>query len=299
MRKMNCASIRILLLCALTAAFAGGCYFDWSWNTKVWETAEEDLKLSTGGLKALQVETHNGAITLNGAEGADSFDVHVTIKAGGEDEFDAADCLDAVELVNEVEDGVQKLGWKWAVKRKRTWQASVTFDITLPSDLSVEAVTHNGEVRLTGLDSKAVLRTHNGSVIVVDHKETLDAVTHNGRIEADVVGSQVKLVTHNGTVNIDVVTDDVMVETHNGRVLGRLDSKAACSGSLTTHNGSISISLGDGLSADVSGTTDNGRVIVNREMDIRVKKKRHFVGTVGDGGGKLDLETHNGDITVD
>jgi len=121
---------------------------------------------------------------------------------------------------------------------------------------------------------------HNGSVTALNHEGDLSILTHNGEIRSESSSSTIKL------------------ETHNGAIESRVDCHGTLNGDLITYNGSISITIGKGASAEIVGTTSNGRVSVNREMEITVKKKKVIVGRIGSGEGKVELEIHNGSINL-
>ena len=276
---MRFSAIRFLTLSSLPL-LTSGCWCSFSFSPKAWTEASEDLAFGAADTESLRVVSHNGAVTVSADDGADTITAVATIKAGGADEADAELCLAAIELHTPLEGSERVLTWRWIEDKERTWSASVSFDVKIPSILAVKVETHNGAVSVDGTRSKARLVTHNGSVTALNHEGDLLITTHNGEVRSESTSSTITLVTHNGSI-------DSRIECG-----GRLD------GNLTTHNGSISVTLGEGASAKVVGSTSNGRLSVNREMDITVKKKKVIVGQVGTGEGMLEIETHNGSITL-
>ena len=274
-RKWNWA---MLLVCSL-ALSSGGCVITCG-SPAVWQTEEANLSQAASGVEQVEVETHNGAITFTAVEGTDGIAILVTKKAGGANVEDAASCMEAIAIDAAVEGGTYKLGWHWAGLKKSGWQGKVSFEISLPASIDVSGTTHNGGIAVSDMACAARLRTHNGGVTVENHQGQVDAETHNGGISAGSVCSDIRLATHNGGIKCD------------------LSGCEAINGELTTHNGSITVELGDKASAEIVCTTNNGSVSCTCPMDVTVKKKHVLVGKVGEGGGKLEVETHNGSISV-
>ncbi|MHC4643448.1 MAG: DUF4097 family beta strand repeat-containing protein [Planctomycetota bacterium] len=76
-------------------------------------------------------------------------------------------------------------------------------------------------------------------------------------------------------------------------------SLGVCETILTTYNGSINIKTPPNLSATVNLSTHNGSI--NSELPITVigkVSKNRVNGKIGEGLGKLKLETHNGSIKI-
>ena len=296
---MALESLKVLCLCAAAVlpAASGGCCM--TFDSKARVTEERDLTLPMETIETLRIETRNGKIALSGSAGARDAAVHAVVEARGEDEADAARCLEAIRLVTRVEGKTQLLSWEWEGERERTWQASVSFEVSLPARLAVKAESSNGEIVLSGMKSGAVLRTHNGGVEVRGHEGDLEVKTHNGGVDVEAAAPALSLLTHNGRVAAKGEFSRVSIETYNGSIRGVFSGKGPIEGKIGTYNGSIRLSLGDGLAATVAATTDNGRIRVDRDMTFTVRKKAVVVGTIGSGGGKLDIETRNGSVVLE
>lgn len=263
------------------AAIAGlaplGCTFG---GARFWVTDEQTLTLSAASAEALNVTTDNGHITATGVEAADDIVVQVTRRAGGLTPADAQRCLQAIEIVQDATGQTCTLGWRWAGPRPPNWQACVAFDITLPARLRLEAESHNGALRLAGLNAAAELRTHNGRVVVEGHGGPLDAETHNGRIEAEGVTPTLRLVTHNGSIE------------------AALRGGAAPDGEITTHNGSVTLVLDKAAGGRITCKTDNGAIAVDSSLTLEGSPRSAVTVVLGDGPGRLEVRTHNGGIRL-
>ncbi len=297
---MTIEKMRAFCFCLVAAVLTSACVSCFIYSTpKVWVKTEQEFELPASGLESLNVKTHNGNITLTGSAEAESLSVHAVIKAGGRDQADAERCLNAVRLRTDVNGTEQELGVEWIEERERTWQVSVSFEVTLPSRLAVNGLSHNGNVIASSLDSAAALETHNGNVAATGHRGTLSLETHNGDVTAKANAPALSLTTHNGQVSVEAETGELHCVTHNGSVSGELTGAGPLSGKVSSYNGEIRLALGPDLSATIDCSTHNGRIRVNREMKRTVDKKHLLKGTIGDGEGSLDISTHNGSVTLD
>jgi hypothetical protein len=250
------------------------------WTTAWTKPRTEQLQFSAASLSALEARTHNGSIHFMDRPGTEA-NVTVTKKGGGRSLAAAEEALQAVEVFAEdAADGVKRLGWRWKEPKHRGWSAEVDFKIEAPGRLALTAETHNGSVTVDNAQADVIVTTHNGSVQAKARGDKLWAETHNGRIEATYAGGDIKLLTH------------------NGRIVASLDGCEKVQGSITTHNGGVDVGLGETTAAELEARTQNGAI--NCDVPLNAARASHgtFSGTIGQGGGKLDVTTHNGSIRI-
>jgi len=246
----------------------------------VWtDEVPERLALDTSGLENLEVTTHNGPVRFT----ADAGEAYVIAKkkGGGLCHGDALNALEALEVFIEPAGAhTQKIGYRFKGIRAPSWNASVAFEIHAPGGVNLVAGTHNGSVKVVGLQGNLELRTHNGEIRAETTGDTLSAVTHNGGIHAKFAGTSLELQTHNGEVTADLTA------------CGRVD------GSIKTHNGGVEILVGDATSLDIDCHTDNGGITCSAPLEAVKTTKRSLHGKLGGGEGNLAVETHNGGVLV-
>lgn len=261
-------------------ASVGGC----SWGgTNVWtEPATERIDLNAAELRALEVKTHNGAITFDGQPaGTPEAYVTVTKKGGGSNLDQAEAALNAIDVfVEDAGAGTTRIGWKWAQRKRPSWGGSVRFDINAPGEIGLDATTHNGSVKATGVSGDVSLLTHNGPITVDSGGGSLRARTHNGQVDA----------TYNG--------ESIVLKTHNGRVSADLTGCAAVGGSITTHNGGVVVLVGDQISTGLDCRTHNGRINCNAPLQSMQVSRRRLTGRLGASDKQLDVQTHNGSVRI-
>ena len=284
MRK-TLLSTAVTLLCislagCIVVAADGSC---WRWRgPTVWAESTETLTIDTASLEGMVVETHNGAIVVDGqSDGAAHATVTVTKKGGGISQGEAEAALAAIDVyVKPGNNGTTKIGWRWKGVKKPRWRSQVSFEITAPGNLRIDAETHNGRITLENVTADARVVTHNGAVNVDVKNGKLRAETHNGEVVATYAGPEVRL------------------QTHNGRIVADLAGCAEIDGRIITHNGGVQIIVNQNTSADLSCATHNGGISFDFPVPVTKISRTKVTGVLGSGGPPLKITTHNGAIRI-
>ena len=242
-------------------------------------TVQLSAPLSAGSVFAAR--THNGSITIRGGETADcNVTAKIAAQAGSDEE--------AKKLAEETKITLEPFGNKLTARIQQptcimNQSVSVSFDVTLPNQADLELTTHNGAVSITNITGH------------------VDATTHNGRVTAESISGMMKLRTHNGQITCGEISGDMELQTHNGSVEAVCSKSASAVSniSIVTHNGGIDFIAPPNLSAAIEVSTHNGSIDSDFPITIigEVNKKQ-LRGTIGQGQGKLHLETHNGSIKI-
>ena len=176
----------------------------------------------------------------------------------------------------------------------------------------------SGAVTATGVRGALSLETGSGSVTVSDVEGELDVDTGSGAVElTGIRGASVLIDTGSGTVtgsdiespsvHVDtgsggirlerVSSADVMLDTGSGAVnvelLEALDNLMVDTGS-----GSVTLYLPPGLGAEIEAETGSGGIDVEVPVQIRSVKRDHLLGRIGDGRGRINIDTGSGSIRL-
>lgn len=139
----------------------------------------------------------------------------------------------------------------------------VDFTVRVPAGVRLEGSTVNGGIEVAGLRSPVFASTVNGDVRIAT-SAFAEASTVNGDIDA--------------RVGAGTLTEDL---------------------SFSTVNGSIDLAAPAGLNAELEASTVNGEIDSDFEVTVRRSRSRQSMrGTLGSGGGDLDLTTVNGRIRL-
>jgi hypothetical protein len=249
-------------------------------HTQLWETTKQDIQLDGRSVTLLRVRTHNGSVDVRAIDGRRDISVEATIRAGGIDEADAKAALDALEVYAVAAGRTADVGWNWQGPKGRNWSASVSVVIEIPQGICISVKTHNGHVKVAGVDGSAFLETHNGGIAVKNLRGHVSAKTHNGFIRVAADSENMNLKTHNGPVTVTPANDAFrQIRAH-------------------THNGAVELNLPPDASANVHCSSPNGSVQCTPALQNVIKTKRSLNGVIGQGGGGVSLKTHNGDICI-
>ena len=265
----------LLILLAGCSINIGSC----AMRAKYQRTVQLSAPLSPGSSFAAQ--THNGSITITGADVADC-NLTATIIARAATEEDAKKLAEKIKVTLVASDN--KLSTK-IEKPTRLINKSVSINLDV-------AVPNQTDVKLT---------THNGAIIITDITSRLNATTHNGKVTAEQISGTIELRTHNGSVICREISGDTQLKTHNGNVKLYYSEAApsVCDISLITHNGGIDLTAPSNFSGEVDASTHNGSIRTDLPITVVGKvSKRKLTGKIGAGQGKLHLETHNGSIRL-
>lgn len=300
-RIITCLAAGVLAV-AVNGCIVVGSGWGWSsgWSTHWTKEVTQELPLDPVELKAIDVRTHNGAISYAGVpEGSAEATVVATIKGGGRTPSDAEKALDAIDVFAERSaTGTVRVGWKWHTGIKRLgWNGHVSFEITGPSGVRIVGETHNGRVLVRNAGDVRVI-THNGRVQIEGASGDVHAETHNGPVDVESTNGTLYAETHNGWIHVGYAGDHITLITHNGEVVADLDGCAVLDGEITTYNGGIELVVGQAMSADLRCETHNGRVKCEVPLTNIESTRRSLSGTIGTGAGRLDIITHNGGIRI-
>jgi len=200
---------------------------------------------------SFEARTHNGSITITGADVADC-NLTATIIARADTEEKAQ------KLAEEVEVKLESFGNKLIAKIKKpalvpSKYVSVSLDITVPNRTNADLSAHNGALKIENLTGQLDGTTHNGQVTAEKLSGTTKLRTHNGKIVCEEISGDTHLHTHNGSITCEEVSGDIRLKTQNGSAKAAYTENApsVCNVSIITHNGGVKFTAPPNFSAKV------------------------------------------------
>jgi lia operon protein LiaG len=183
--------------------------------------------------------------------------------------------------------------------RLRLSAASAPVDVNgSKGDLHIEV--GSGDVRLTGVDGEIRASTGSGSVeLTRAHGRTVAVETGSGGVAVSGVETdQLNLETGSGDIRVTgAKAPRVGVETGSGTVavevqgpVDRLD--------VETGSGDVAITAPAGLSANLVIDTGSGEITTDFPLAVTRSAHDHLRGTIGDGKGKISVETGSGEVRL-
>jgi hypothetical protein len=175
--------------------------------------------------------------------------------------------------------------------------ADVTADHT-KGQLNID--TGSGEVQVTDAEGDINIDTGSGTVSATRIKGTvLDIDTGSGEVNAtDVDATDVNIDTGSGSVDLrNARARTLRVDTGSGDVDIRL--LAPCDDiDIDTGSGGVTLAVPEGLSAQVEIETGSGGIDLGFPVQVRKLESDHVTGTIGDGRGRLRIDTGSGGVRL-
>ena len=158
----------------------------------------------------------------------------------------------------------------------------------------------SGSVSATDVQADLSIDTGSGDVELARvHGRDLSVDTGSGRVTAtDVTADRASLDTGSGDVRLSQVRGaELHFETGSGDVDVDLASEAR-SMSVETGSGNVLLRVPDTLGATIDVDTGSGGVETDLPMQVQRWSKDHFTGRLGDGSGRIDVETGSGRVKL-
>ncbi|MGB2983472.1 MAG: DUF4097 family beta strand repeat-containing protein [Candidatus Bipolaricaulia bacterium] len=283
-----------LVLGALALLFLAGCIPS--------ELATRELTESfiavEGGVE-LEVGSSNGRVTVQGVEGQTSVVVTATLRSRGET------MAEAMVRVAQINVEMTQVGNRISLRYDAGDHplnvgrySGVDFDVTVPTQVNVDADTSNGRIEIQDVSGVLVLETSNGKVGVSDSIAEVHAQTSNGGIEIDHVVGILDLDTSNGRIEMESIEGVVDAETSNGAIWfsGMLISDVAHR--MVTSNGRIDLAIRSDASLIINASTSNASIVSTLPLVGDTEGKEWSAVLNPPATGTLTLRTSNGQIEM-
>ena len=194
-----------------TKEFCGG----ESWNNGDKVSVKELRESTTAATGSLSVDSgRNGGVSVKGENRSDVL-VRACVQAWGDSDADAKSRLSAIRI---------ETGSTVRAESTSDEQWSVSFEILVPRNTSLDLKAHNGGISIKSVDGNIEFATTNGGVNLSDLSGTVKGRTTNGGVNVSLTGtswngSGLEVVTTNGGVNLTVpegYADQFETGTTNG-----------------------------------------------------------------------------------
>ncbi|HKQ19795.1 MAG TPA: DUF4097 family beta strand repeat-containing protein, partial [Candidatus Eisenbacteria bacterium] len=158
----------------------------------------------------------------------------------------------------------------------------------------------SGTVKISDAVLNLSVDTGSGDVTLSNIRgERVNIDTGSGAIDAhDIVGREVSLDTGSGDIRAEGIrVPRVHVDTGSGSVQIAIESDVEAL-AVDTGSGNVSIRVPSGVGASFRAETGSGRISSDLPLDLTKRSSGYLAGTLGDGRGRIALETGSGDISL-
>lgn len=179
-------------------------------------------------------------------------------------------------------------------------ELSVDYALRVPEGANLVIDNENGDVFVGQGCGDVTVRGRNVDIGIEDPSGSVEAVSTNGRIRVSGSRQLARLDTANGNVWVRAYAGSVDAATVNGAIEGHIMTPDVEACNLTTRNGHITLVLCEGCSIAIEATTVHGAVTVDVPTDFSngARLRNCIRGTIGGGERSFSLGTLNGDIVL-
>ena len=164
----------------------------------------------------------------------------------------------------------------------------------------VEIDVGAGPVQVTQARGELSVDTGSGGVTVSDVRgESISIETGSGDVTAtNLNSSQLKIDTGSGNIEVTgLKAPQVSLETGSGSVTADISGEI-WNVSVETGSGDVTLKVPATLAAEVDIETSSGDIETDFEVAVTRHARDHMTGRIGEGGGKIDIETGSGGIKL-
>jgi predicted membrane protein len=194
---------------------------------------------------------------------------------------------------------------------------SLSYRITLPSEIATTVQTLSGDVIAEGLANPIVLRTTSGDIDLTGMSGAFQANSTSGDITLEDGNlASAKIETTSGDVQLSGASNTIQIKTVSGNIelqdvrngqldlttiSGDIDFNGSIAGSTVSHldtvSGAVQLYLPYDSNIAVDASSVSGAVATDFTMS-GVQEERTLRGAIGDGTTPLTIKTTSGDVDV-
>ena len=165
---------------------------------------------------------------------------------------------------------------------------------------SLNIDTGSGQVSVRGVEGDVTVDTGSGGVDIADVRgREINVDTGSGGVDgADLSARSLLIDTGSGGIDLERVdADDVLLDTGSGSVRIQLENDVRDL-DIDTGSGSVTVWLPEDVGAQVDIETGNGGIDIDLPVQLRRASRDHVEGSLGDGEGRIRIDTGSGRIRL-
>ena len=291
--------------CLLTAAVvlamsSAACSIDVRGDNLV---LHEEKRFTVAGAAELDLKTFDGAIEVRSWDREEVL-VDIQRRAGSTGEAEALQVNTRQEgsriIVEAVRPAVEREG---IVHIGGNRSRSVSFVVTAPRRMTVQAASGDGPIHVRDITGKVVLQSGDGPVRGEGITGDVEIRTGDGPISLSTVQGAVDLSTGDGVVEVAGILTGVRIVSGDGPVSvdASTGSSIAAEWTVNTGDGPISLRLPAQFDAQLDASSGDGPIVLAGQAHAtrsRDQGETSLNAPIGKGGPPVRLRTGDGPITV-
>ena len=195
----------------------------------------------------------------------------------------------------------------------RAW-ADLRVEVPAGRDVAVHVAV--GDVEVRDVRGTVAVDTHSGDVALVGVTGPVRVDTGSGEVSARGVAGRLEIDTGSGEVVLrDVTGDRVVVDTGSGAVTGggldvgmlvvdtgsggvELAEVRSADVRIDTGSGGVHVTLPPSVGAELEVDTGSGGIEIDFPLEVRVMERQKVRGRIGDGAGRIRIDTGSGSVRI-
>ncbi|WP_239067396.1 DUF4097 family beta strand repeat-containing protein [Actinomadura bangladeshensis] len=191
--------------------------------------------------------------------------------------------------------------WEGVLSWLRTHNVRTAITVTVPHDCPVSLTLVSADAVVTGMTTRTSIKSATGNVTLDGVAGAIDANTVSGAIEAQGLDGTVSFTSVSGDLALAGASIDRLgARTVSGRIAADVDLSGDAAVDVNTVSGEVALRVPESADAQVSLSSAAGRIETSFPELGRQDRTiaQSVTGKLGDGGGRLTVNTVSGAITL-
>lgn len=285
---------RTVVSVALIATLGGGC------AEHEEASRSEQFDFPAEGSVRIVVRSDDGPIEVR-AVSAPDVRVRVDRRARAATGRAAADLLEEMAVAarqegHTVEVAVRSRG----SRRERLGRAWAEIEIRAPERADLDLETRDGNIEIEGFESDVRAASGDGRIALSDLKGSIRVRTEDGSVLGDRLSGELEASSNDGRIQLEGVFSRLRALSSDGSIRIRCNQAVPLRGDwlIRSADGGIDLTLPRDLSADISVSTGDGRIVSDLALSQSRKSSTSLRGRLGEGGKTILIRTSDGEIRL-
>jgi len=187
-----------------------------------------------------------------------------------------------------------------STRRVRLGRAWAEVQIQAPERVDLDLSTRDGSIEIEGFEGEVRAESGDGGIALSDLKGSVRVRTEDGSIRGDRLSGELDAAATDGRIQLEGAFSRLRAVSADGSIRIRCAQAVPLGGDwlIRSADGSIDVTLPRGLSADVSASTGDGRIVSELGLAHSRKSSTSLSGRLGGGGKTILIRTADGGIRL-
>ncbi|TDC57780.1 hypothetical protein E1281_03660 [Actinomadura sp. KC345] len=191
--------------------------------------------------------------------------------------------------------------WEGVLTWLRTQRCRASITVTVPHDCPLTLNLVSADAVVTGMTARTSIKSASGDVTLDEVAGAIDANTVSGAIEAQGLEGTVSFTSVSGDLSLAGGSiDHLTARAVSGRIAADVDLVGDGRVDVNTVSGEVALRIPESAGAEVTLNSAAGRIDTSFPELGRQERPvaRSVAGKIGDGSGRLTVNTVSGPITL-